>query len=114
MRTTHWAWARLSYIMRLWSIITNAIGHFRLGGRKFEFRRKPSFPKKVTEEFLLVDLMNNLDQLAEDEQSVVSRVKEKSERLNGKSLKHAAHEFGTVRTRKFFDTVIIKERQHAI
>ncbi len=88
-------------------------GHFRLGGRKFEFRRKPSFPEKVTEEFLLVDLMNNLDQLAEDEPSVVSRVKEKSERLNGKSLKHAAHEFGTVRTRKFFDNVIMKAHNYA-
>ena len=88
-------------------------GHFKLGGRNFEFRRKPSFPKKMTEEFLLVDLMNNLERLAEDGQSLISRVKEKSERLNSKSLKHAAHEFGTVRTRKFFDKVLLKAPNHA-
>ena len=79
----------------------------------FEFRRKPCFPKKMTEEFLLVDLMNNLEQVAEDQQSLVSRVKEKSERLDSKSLKHAAHEFGTVRTRKFFDNVMMKTHNYA-
>ena len=88
-------------------------GHFKLGGRMFEFRRKPCFPKKMTEEFLLVDLMNNLEQVAEDQQSLVSRVKEKSERLDSKSLKHAAHEFGTVRTRKFFDNVMMKTHNYA-
>ena len=88
-------------------------GHFKLGGRMFEFRRKPSFPKKMTEEFLLVDLMNNLEQVAEDEQFLVSRVKEKSERLNSKSLKRAAHEFGSVRTRRFFDNVMMKVQNHA-
>ncbi len=87
-------------------------GHFKLGGRRFEFRRKPSFPKKMTEEFLLVDLMNNLKHVAEDAQSLVSRVKEKSERLSSKSLKQAAHEFGTVRTRRFFDNVVMKEINH--
>ncbi len=89
-------------------------GHFKLGGRNFEFRRKPSFPKKMTEEFLLVDLMNNLDQLAEDEQSLVARVEEKSERLNSKLLKHAAHEFGSVKTRKFFDSVMMKAHNPAL
>lgn len=87
-------------------------GRFKLGGRRFEFRRKPSFPKKMTEAFLLVDLMNNLEQLAEDQQAVVSRVKEKSEQLDGKSLQNAAHEFGTVRTRRFFDNVIMKAHHH--
>src|SRR3977135_602672 len=37
-------------------------GLFVLGGRKFAFRMKPSFPKTLTKEFLLVDLVNNLDQ----------------------------------------------------
>lgn len=87
-------------------------GHFELGGRNFEFRRKPSFPKKMTEEFLLVDLMNNLEQVAEEEQSLISRVKEKSERLNSKSLKRAAHEFGSVRTRRFFDNVMKKAHNY--
>ncbi|UQR61378.1 hypothetical protein LRP30_31210 [Bradyrhizobium sp. C-145] len=40
-------------------------GEFQLGNRKFAFRVKPRFPKSLTPEFLLVDLVNNLDQLAE-------------------------------------------------
>src|ERR1700731_2314863 len=39
-------------------------GEFVLGGRAFDFRVKPDFPKKLTDEFLLVDLVNNVDSLA--------------------------------------------------
>src|ERR1700732_4798847 len=35
-------------------------GDFLLGGRKFAFRVKASFPKALTRELLLVDLVNNL------------------------------------------------------
>jgi len=38
-------------------------GDFQLGGRKFAFRVKADFPRTLTKEFLLVDLVNNLDQL---------------------------------------------------
>ena len=38
-------------------------GKFILGNREFEFQLKHHFPKKVSEEFLLVDLANNLDNL---------------------------------------------------
>jgi hypothetical protein len=40
-------------------------GDFSFGGRKFAFRVKPAFPKSLTKEFLLGDLVNNVDQLAE-------------------------------------------------
>src|SRR4051794_28880432 len=40
-------------------------GEFELGGRRFAFRVKPHFPKSLTTEFLLVDLVNNLQWLAE-------------------------------------------------
>ena len=53
-------------------------GKFSLGGRTFDFRVKPSFPKRLSEEFLLVDLVNNLDQLAESKQEVLARVKERA------------------------------------
>ncbi len=88
-------------------------GHFKLGGRSFDFRRKPHFPQQVTEEFLLVDLMNNLDRLAEDPQSLESRVKEKSARLDVRSLRNIATKFGTVRTRKFFEKVASEASAHA-
>lgn len=45
-------------------------GVFKLGNRQFDFRVKPRFPKKLTPEFLFVDLLNNLEQLAEDRDEI--------------------------------------------
>jgi hypothetical protein len=52
-------------------------GTFSLGGRTFEFRVKMSFPKTLSREFLLVDLVNNLDRLAESKKEVLARVSER-------------------------------------
>lgn len=80
-------------------------GNFMLGGREFEFRKKTAFPKALTKEFLLVDLVNNLDQLAEDRDHVLARVKERALQGNRTALTRAAKEYGMVRTRKFFNTL---------
>src|SRR6266436_7028895 len=53
-------------------------GDFQLGGRKFTFRVKADFPKTLTKEFLLVDLVNNLDQLAEAKNEVLERVRKRA------------------------------------
>lgn len=76
-----------------------------LGGREFEFRKKPAFPKTLTKEFLLVDLVNNLDQLAENHDQVLARVKERALQGNRTALTRAVKEYGMVRTRKFFNTL---------
>jgi len=81
-------------------------GKFRLGGRVFDFRVKPSFPRKLDQEFLLVDLVNNLDQLAESKQEVLSRVKQRARSLDARRLQRAAHDYGKVRTRKFFSEAL--------
>lgn len=77
-------------------------GRFSLGGRTFDFRVKPSFPKKLSREFLLVDLVNNLDQLAESKEEVLARVKERTPSYDPLRLQRAAHAYGSVRTKKFF------------
>jgi hypothetical protein len=81
-------------------------GEFKLGGRKFAFRSKPHFPKSLTKEFLLVDLVNNLDQLAEAKSQVLDRVKERAMSFDGPRLRRAVRNYGSVRTRKFFDGVL--------
>ena len=81
-------------------------GHFTLGGKSFEFRRKPRFPRKLTEEFLLVDLLNNLSELAEDPAAVRERVRAKAKELNTDKLRHAARDYGKVATRKFFEQAL--------
>jgi hypothetical protein len=77
-------------------------GDFQLGGRKFSFRVKPSFPKSLTKEFLLVDLVNNLDQLAESKEKVLARVAARAASCDARRLKRASSNYGSVRTKKFF------------
>ena len=77
-------------------------GHFNLGGRFFDFRVKAAFPKSLSEEFLLVDLLNNLEHLAEDNEVLLDRVKQKAATTNTPALKHAVRSYGGVRARKFF------------
>lgn len=81
-------------------------GPFALGGRKFEFRYRPAFPSKLSPEFLLVDLVNNLDQLAESREEVLARVKKKAEFYEApRRLQRAARDYGNVSTRKFFEAL---------
>lgn len=77
-------------------------GKFSLGGRRFEFRMTPFFPKTLSKEFLLVDLVNNLDRLAESRNEVLARVKERAASYDAPRLQRAARDYGKVRTRKFF------------
>jgi hypothetical protein len=78
-------------------------GDFNLGGKTFSFRVKPHFPNKVTQEFLLVDLLNNLDQLAEDSKEVVSKVHSKAKTMDTKKLKKTLQEYGSVKTKKILE-----------
>jgi hypothetical protein len=77
-------------------------GTFALGGRTFDFRMKPSFPRKLSSEFLLVDLVNNVDQLAESKDEVLARVKERAASLDAPRLRRAARNYGGVRAKKLF------------
>jgi hypothetical protein len=77
-------------------------GLLSLGGRTFDFRVKPTFPKKLNREFLLVDLVNNVDRLAESKNEVLARVKERAASYDVLRLQRAARDYGNVRTKKFF------------
>lgn len=77
-------------------------GTFSLGGRTFDFRVKPTFPRKLSREFLLVDLVNNVDQLAEDKDDVLNRVKQQAVQFDTTRLRRCARNYGNVHTRKFF------------
>jgi len=82
-------------------------GEFVLGGRTYDFRVKHHFPKKtVTEEFLLVDLMNNLNELAEDQEELRARTREKALSMNPTRLKRAVNEFAGASAKKFFSGFI--------
>jgi len=77
-------------------------GTYKLGNRSFRFIRKPYVPAKLTKEFLLVDLVNNLKQLEENQELIFNNVKVKTREMDLKVLKKLVHEFGTVGTKKKF------------
>lgn len=77
-------------------------GKFKLAGMEFDFREKPSFPrpKQVNREFLLVDMLNNLDQLAEDHDQLLQRVQAKLPTFDPVRLQKAVKAYGSARTRR--------------
>lgn len=91
-------------------------GDFKLGNRTFSFRVKPHFPKKLTPEFLIVDLINNLETLAEDHQEVLKNVAVKVKNMNSQKLKRSVAEYGSVKTKKVFQPLLagVEMHQHAL
>lgn len=84
-------------------------GRFTLGGRPFEFRVRPHFPSFLTQEFLLVDLVNNLDRLAEEGAKILTRVKKRAATMDREALLEAIRNYGGSRTKKFFSVVLLDD-----
>jgi hypothetical protein len=75
-------------------------GEFKLGNRSFLFQLKHHFPKRITPEFLLVDLVNNIDRLAEDNSAILGKAFSKAQQLNASKLKKAITDYGNTKTKK--------------
>ena len=77
-------------------------GQFKLGNRTYDFRVKHRFPKpaQVTPEFLLVDMLNNLAELAEDEMDVLDHAQRKLASFDQKLLRKVLEEYGSVATKR--------------
>jgi hypothetical protein len=88
-------------------------GDFQLGSRKFAFRVKQRFPKSLTKEFLLVDLVNNVDQLAEAKNEVLERVVQRAASSDRRRLRRAVREYGNERPKKFFERALTANELHA-
>jgi hypothetical protein len=69
---------------------------------------KQKFPKKPSREFLLVDLINTIDSLAEDREQVLENVVRNSYHLDRKKLKQAVYEYGGVKAKKLLLPVLEK------
>ncbi len=84
-------------------------GTFALGNRMVTFERRFNVPRRLSPEFLLVDLVNELDQLAEDQDAVLSRVREKAKKMDRRKLSRAVSLYGKYSTQKKFQEML----QHA-
>jgi hypothetical protein len=75
-------------------------GKFKLGNRTFDFRMKQDFPMEFTKESLLVDMLNNLSELAEDPELVVRALSKKLLSFDRQSLENAVKLYGKIKTKK--------------
>lgn len=62
-------------------------GKFKQGNRTFNFQMKPYFPKEVSKEFLLVNLVNNVNKLAEAQDVMLERVSRLAANMDSSPLK---------------------------
>lgn len=74
-----------------------------LATQKYYFvRPNNGFPKKLSREFLLVDLLNNIDQVGENEDKLHGVISKKLDAFDKKKLFKLSEKYGKVGTRKFF------------
>lgn len=80
-------------------------GTFTLGSRTFKFVMRHHFPLKLNNEFLLVDLVDHINQLAEDREKVIGLIKNKTKHMNQHSLRSTVQNYGGIRANKLFNSI---------
>ena len=87
-------------------------GIVELNGKQFEFKLKTSFPKAVSKEFLLVDLLNHLELLAEDQAAVLNKLPSKLEEYHLNELMKITQQYGSGKTKRLLKSLIRKNMAH--
>ena len=88
-------------------------GEFKLNGKTFEFKIKSSFPNQLTKEFLLVDLLNNLDELADDKNQTIKNLPIILKDINDDDLMKVTQQYGSGRTKQMLKSMYRNKIQHA-
>jgi hypothetical protein len=81
-------------------------GKFKLDGRVYDFRMRSSVPKRLSKEVLLVDLLHNLDRLAEDKSAVLPRALNRAKEMDRTRLARAVQDFGSARAERLLAPVL--------
>jgi hypothetical protein len=84
-----------------------------IDGKTFEFKLKSSFPKNISREYLLVDLLNNLDNLAEDQTQAIAKLPNNVRSFNTAALMKATQQYGTGKTKRTLKSIVRNVLQHA-
>ncbi|MFN5889098.1 MAG: hypothetical protein ACK448_01765 [Bacteroidota bacterium] len=88
-------------------------GEFKLNGKIFEFKLKSSFPKNISREYLLVDLINNLDTLAEDQTQTIDKLPDYVANFNIDALMKVTQQYGSGKTKRTLKSIVRNVLQHA-
>ena len=88
-------------------------GEFIFNGKSFDFKLKNSFPQKITREYLLVDLLNNFESLAEDKKNIVDKLTRNVLSFNMDALMKATQQYGNGTAKRIIKLIVRKVLQHA-
>ena len=83
-------------------------GEFLLNGKKLQFKLKSAFPATLSREFLVIDLLNNLDEIAEDQDQVIKNIQKNVDRFKAIQLMKMAQQYGSGATKKLLKSVLRK------
>lgn len=75
-------------------------GNLDVGGRSYSFKLWREAPKTLTTEFLVVEFLNRLNELAEDRNSLLENLRSKLVDMDTGKLLRTANRFGTLSTQK--------------
>jgi len=81
-------------------------GDFKLGNRVYQFQMKHHFPNTLSNEFLLVDLVNNLNKLAEEPVAVLKNVAVKVQEMDQKKIARSLKAYGSLKTQKILSPLL--------
>lgn len=85
-------------------------GEFKLNGKSFLFKLKSGFPATLSEEFLVIDLLNNLSELAEDYEQTVKSFQKNLNRMDGSELIKMAQQYGSGTTKRIVKSALRKSQ----
>lgn len=90
-------------------------GLFVLDQRRYDFRVKPRFPRsdQVTPEYLLVDMLNNLDDLAEDRGAVLIAAQRKLVEFHQQKLQSSLEQYGSAATKRLMKRWFAEAKQRS-
>jgi hypothetical protein len=83
-------------------------GEFFLNGKNLLFKLKSAFPVTISKEYLVIDLINNLEELAEDQEQIVKNFQKNVNRFEASELVKVAQQYGSGRTKKLVKSVLRK------
>ena len=88
-------------------------GEFLLNGKSFEFKIKNAFPRNITREYMLIELLNNLESLAEDKTYIVDKLTKNVLSFNMDALMKATQKYGGGSTKQILKSIVRKVIQYA-
>ncbi len=77
-------------------------GEYLLGGKRFQFRLVPAYPARLSREFLLVDLLNNLKRLPDNTAGVLENLKARIKEFDRAALTACLERYGRPGAKKAF------------